>query len=172
MEWIISANSKHYDHESSFLEKGYIDWTQGHYNFEPEDIIYIYSGRPIQRINYLTIVERNNMKFSEITDDEKHWVNKEMYMKSQQGKYMRLKLIGYVDEKYLSLEKLQSKGLKAAPQGPVKLSDKANLSTYLKKIFIQKGNLPFEDTHELIEEKKYSHRASPMKEIQLPGKSV
>ena len=42
MNWIISANSKMYDHSSSFEYYGSIDWRQGNTKFEVGDTVYIY----------------------------------------------------------------------------------------------------------------------------------
>ncbi len=39
MNWIISANSKVYDHTSSFEHYGSIDWRQGPYKFNTGDSI-------------------------------------------------------------------------------------------------------------------------------------
>lgn len=115
MEWIISANSNYYDHESSFLNNGYIDWKQNNYNYAIGDFIYIYCTNPIKKIRYLTRVEKTDMTIEDITDDEVYWINKELYREATQGTYMRLRLISYMDSENLSLQMLKSKGLKAAP---------------------------------------------------------
>lgn len=47
MHWLISANSKIYDHASSFTHYGYIDWRQGNCKYSIDDIIYIYCALPI-----------------------------------------------------------------------------------------------------------------------------
>lgn len=51
--WIISANSQMYDHTSSFEHFSFIDWRQGHANFEIGDIVFIYSTRPISMVQYI-----------------------------------------------------------------------------------------------------------------------
>lgn len=50
--WLISANGKKYDHISSFNKNGYIDWKQNKFNYEINDIVYIYSTRPIKRVMF------------------------------------------------------------------------------------------------------------------------
>lgn len=129
-KWMISANGKMYDHASAFATWGYIDWRQrGGYNIG--DVIYIYCTRPYKRVMYKTVVEKINMTFDSITDDKMFWHDIEEYTKALTGRYARLKLVDQVDREELSLENLQQHGLKAAPQGPVRVSKE--LAEYLDK---------------------------------------
>lgn len=41
----------------------------------PGDIIYIYSTRPLSRIEFKCIVERTDIEFQDITDDKEFWMN-------------------------------------------------------------------------------------------------
>ncbi|MBU1020149.1 MAG: hypothetical protein KJ847_02960, partial [Firmicutes bacterium] len=120
LEWLISANSKIYDHKTSFLKYGYIDWHQS-YNFAIGDIIYIYSSRPESSISFVTRVDGVNMLFSDTRDDKLFWKKLDTYEKSKNGLYCKLTLISHIQNKSLSLEKLKEHGLKVAPQGALKL---------------------------------------------------
>jgi 5-methylcytosine-specific restriction protein A len=121
MNWLISANSSLYDHASSFEHFGFIDWKQkSKYNIG--DIVYIYCGKPIQKILYKCIVEEINLKVGEIRDDEEYWFDKDEYQKSLTGLFMHLKLTDQVSSEKLSLQQLLGNGLKAPPQGPKILS--------------------------------------------------
>lgn len=124
MNWIISANSSMYDHSSSFEHHGFIDWRQGKNKFNVGDTVYIYCNNPIKKIRYKCIIEKHDMDFESIRDDKEYWLMEDEYYKSLDGKFMRLRLIEQVDNDKLSLNQLKKNGLKAAPQGPVKLSDK------------------------------------------------
>ncbi|MBB3837722.1 5-methylcytosine-specific restriction protein A [Runella defluvii] len=129
-EWIISANAKMYDHSSSFEHFEFIDWRQGNTKYEVNDIVYIYATRPISSIRYKCLVEKINLKHSEIRDDKEYWKNLDEYEKSLQGNFIRLRLIEQVSNRKLNLENLKENGLSAAPQGPVKI--RKELSEYLK----------------------------------------
>jgi len=132
MNWLISANSKKYKHKDSFNEDGYIDWRQTA-NYGVGDTVYIYSTRPLKKVKYKCLVEKNNMKLKEITNHEKFWLDKREYNKHKDGLYCRLILVDEVDVDALTLEKLKENGLKAAPQGPMKLNN--GILEYIQKFF-------------------------------------
>lgn len=123
MVWMISANGKMYDHASSFSTCGFIDWRQ-RAKYEIGDIVFIYCTKPLKRVMYKCEVVKCNMQFSECVDDKDFWIDIEEYKKSQSGMYARLKLLGQVDSNNLDLNTLKAHGLVAAPQGPIKVSEK------------------------------------------------
>ncbi|MBQ1187222.1 MAG: HNH endonuclease [Clostridia bacterium] len=128
MNWMISANGKMYDHATAFQKWGFVDWRQ-RANYSVGDIVYIYCTKPFKRVMYKTVVEQESMTSQEIVDDSMYWNIKEEYEKALGGKYARLKLIQQVDTEKLELNHLIEYGLKAAPQGPVRLKDE--LSKYI-----------------------------------------
>ncbi|MFK7100961.1 HNH endonuclease [Flavobacterium oreochromis] len=132
-EWIISANPNKYNHSASFNDYSFIDWRQGKNKFEVNDIIYIYCTSPISAIQFKCVVEKTNMIHSEIRDDKEYWINELEYTKSLNGYFMRLRLINKISSTKLPLNILKLYGLKAAPQGPIKVQ--AQLSRYLNEIF-------------------------------------
>jgi 5-methylcytosine-specific restriction enzyme A len=142
MNWIISANSEMYDHSSSFEHFGFIDWRQGKTKYEVGDTIYIYCTRPIQMIQYKCLVERINLPFDEIRDDEEYWLNKEEYTKSLNGNFIRLRLIEQVSNKHMKLENLLKNGLNAAPQSPVRIMS-VELLNYIENFFTDKYQIDF-----------------------------
>lgn len=75
-----------YDHKSSFEKNAYIDWKQT-VNYEIDDIVYIYSTRPIGRVQYKTRVVKTNMSFDETRDDKEFWEDEEKYEQSKDGLY-------------------------------------------------------------------------------------
>ena len=129
-KWMIAANGKMYNHAAAFAKWGYIDWRQ-RANYSVGDVVYIYCTRPYMRVMYKTLVEQANMSFSECTDDREFWKDLDEYNKAMSGKYARLKQIEQVDREELSLQNLKNHGLKAAPQGPIRVSDE--LASYLDK---------------------------------------
>jgi 5-methylcytosine-specific restriction protein A len=133
MNWLISANSKIYDHASSFEHHGFIDWRENRTLYRIGDAIYIYCTAPIQRIRYRCTVEAIGIPFSGIRDDKEHWLDLADYESAKEGEYFRLRLLDQIDSDSLQLNRLQQNGLLAAPQGPKKL-DGALLS-YIESIF-------------------------------------
>ena len=123
MNWIISANSRMYDHSSSFEHYGSIDWRQGNAKFEVGDVVYIYCTRPLMMLQYKCIVERINLNSSEIRDDKEYWLDDSEYYKALDGKFMTLRLLEQVSNHHMTLKMLKENGLKAAPQGPVRIKD-------------------------------------------------
>lgn len=142
MNWIISANSDMYDHSSSFEHYGFIDWRQGSTKYNIGDTVYIYCTRPLMMIQYKCNVEKIDLEFNQIRDDKEYWINIEEYQKSLTGRFIRLRLIEQVSNDYMKLDNLQQNGLKAAPQGPIKIKDD-KLLKYIEKFFTDKYQIDF-----------------------------
>ncbi|RLD80894.1 MAG: HNH endonuclease, partial [Bacteroidetes bacterium] len=123
MNWIISANSNIYDHSSSFEHFGFIDWRQGKSKFEIGDTVYIYCTRPLKMIQYKCRIEKINLDSLKIRDDKEYWKDIDEYLKSIDGKFMRLKLVEQVSNDKMRLNSLKENGLKSAPQGPIKIKN-------------------------------------------------
>jgi 5-methylcytosine-specific restriction protein A len=134
MNWIISANSKMYDHSSSFEHYGSIDWRQGKTKFEVGDTVYIYCTRPLMMLQYKCIVDRIDLGSSQIRDDKEYWIDQEEYLKSLDGKFMTLRLIEQISNNRMKLVNLKENGLKAAPQGPMKIKNES-LQEYIDTYF-------------------------------------
>ena len=132
MIWMISANGKMYDHASSFATNGFIDWRQ-RAKYSVGDTVYIYCTRPFKKVMYKCEVMKHSMPFSQCIDDAIFWIDTDEYEKSKGGLYARLKLLEQVDTERLSLDVLLSKGLKAAPQGPIKVD--TDLHKYIDSHF-------------------------------------
>ncbi|GAB3938695.1 HNH endonuclease [Mucilaginibacter myungsuensis] len=143
--WIISANPEMYDHSSSFEHHSYIDWRQKA-NFKPDDVVFIYTTRPISSIQYKCIVTKIDLAYPNLRDDKEYWRNLDEYYKSINGKFMRLNLVEQVYRPHLSLEVLLQNGLNGSPQGPVKIN--SQLFEYLEANF--SDNLQYEIFPELI----------------------
>ena len=113
-KWLISADTKKWNHPALFAECGYIYW-QKKLSYEIGDIVYIYCKVPIGKIMFKTYVEE--ISSNEISDED--WV--------------KLHLIEYVDNDDLSLKKLEDNGLKIAPMKGMRL--KGQLEKYIDKYF-------------------------------------
>lgn len=143
MIWLISANASVYDHYSSFMKNGYIDWHQT-VKYKIGDIVYIYCTKPVQMIRYKAVVTAINMPFDEITYDKEFWKDIRQYEKSKKDKYCRLVLLNEIYNEGLSLSFLIENGLSCAPQGPQKMS--AELSGYISRMLNENENILLEST--------------------------
>lgn len=132
--WIISANTKAYDHFASFDKNGYICWRQVN-NFNEGDIVYIYCTKPYSRVIFKTIVESIDLK--DIPYDKEFWVNKADYdnQTTKNYKFAKLKLLKAVDSPKLHLDELRNNGypMKGGPQRGLRLDDQ--ISDYLNECF-------------------------------------
>lgn len=142
MNWIISANSDMYDHSSSFEHYDFIDWRQGSTKYNIGDTVYIYCTHPLMMIQYKCNVEKIDLEFSQIRDDKEYWINIGEYQKSLTGRFVRLRLIEQVSNDSMKLDKLKQKGLKAAPQRPIKIKDD-NLLEHIEKYFTDNYQIDF-----------------------------
>lgn len=133
MQWMLAANSKHYDYGSSFQDFGFIYWQQT-VDFKVGDIVYIYSTEPKNKLSYVTRVEKVNVNFEKICDDKKYWTNEELLKKDKEKGFARLRLISNVEKHNVTYERLVENGLKQIPEKPIKVKDK--LLTYIEnKVF-------------------------------------
>ena len=134
MNWLISSNINIFRCIEAFANRNLIDWRQSA-NYEVGDIIFIYLTRPLSRVQFKCIVEEINIEYKDIIDDREFWVNKDEYAKTKKGLYSRLRLLETTDGDELTLDKLKKNGLKAAPQGPIKLKDE--LLIYIENYFLK-----------------------------------
>lgn len=61
MYWMIAANGTMYDHAEAFQRWGFIDWRQK-VKYTIGDVVYIYCTKPLKRVMFKTIVEKESMK--------------------------------------------------------------------------------------------------------------
>lgn len=147
MNWIISANSKLYDHAAAFQKWGFIDWVQ-RVHFNVGDTVYIYHGKPLQRVMFKTQVIIESMTSKDIVDDSMFWKNRSDYEKSLSGKFARLKLIQQANSDLLSLNMLKHYGLKTPPQSQQRLSDRLahyidnNMNDYAGEGIFPESSIP------------------------------
>ena len=128
--WLISANSKTYDHKAAFEKRGYDDWRQLA-SYDVGDIVYIYVTDPERKIRYKTKVEKVDMTYSECVDDSEYWITPNNG--GEKFKYVRLRLLTKADTSLLSLDLLRDHGLKNAPQRAMKLE--SELLAYIETVF-------------------------------------
>ena len=130
--WIIPANSKRYNFFSAFNNNSFIDWTKKA-KYEEGDIVYLYCTKPQQKIMYKTVIDKIFNSSNREVNDRKYWINKNEFDESENEKkdFIRLKLLKYIDDENLFLDNLKDNGLKTAPQGPFRVTEK--LLSYIEK---------------------------------------
>ena len=139
--WIISANTKAYDHFASFDKNGYICWRQVN-SFHVDDIVYIYCTAPYNRVMFKTIVEA--VELDEIPNDKEFWVKKSDYddQLDKNYKYAKLRLLKTVNSPKLLLNELRDNGysMDRGPQRGLRLNDQ--ISDYLSECFEICNDIP------------------------------
>ncbi len=137
MNWMISANANVYDLNGAYQKLGIIDWRQNKRKYSEGDKVYIYCTSPLQKVMYESIVIDYNIKEEDKIDDREFWNGLSTYT----GTYVRLKIVKEIDSDGLNLDNLKKHGLKAAPQGPMKL--KGELDAYITNFFSTEENNHF-----------------------------
>lgn len=136
--WMISASPKFYDHKACFDELGQIYWKQ-HKNFQVGDIGYIYLSKPRQEVVYKFEVTATDLPYSdEMSIDRKYYKKAGDFEHfKEHNRIFIAKLIGESTSDKLSLSNMMQNGLKAAPLGPLNLSDKSfeKLLAYIEANF-------------------------------------
>ena len=151
--WLIPANEKEYCHQYYFDKDGFIDWEQK-FNYEVDDIVYIYSKDPIKRVKWKTVVEKINIPISESAYPKDFENSNIEYL-------VRFKLLSKVNMEELSYDNLRKNGLKSTIQKPMKLY--GNLLNYIEKYFEEDEDCwmvrPDEDVKEEIMKSMWMVRA-------------
>lgn len=128
-EWIVPCNLKYYNVTGAFEKLDKIDWKQSNKNIQPDDIVYIYVGKPVQAIIYKCRVNKVNISGIEIDDSEFviDGTNYESY-----ERHMELELINIYDKNIISIEKMKENGIKGNIQCTRKVQ--SELSYYIKML--------------------------------------
>lgn len=137
-KWMIPANPKYFDIAGCLNKYGYVYWRQ-HFNFQTNDIIYIYVSSPDSAIKYKCIVEGHDLPSSIDNEFElEFFVNSKDYETSKShNRWMKLKLISSINSDKLSMIHLLENGMNKAPQGCLNLSHHsfAELLQYIETVF-------------------------------------
>lgn len=91
--WIITSNEEKFRLGDLLKECNIVDWRQNN-SFEINDIVYIYSTKPFQRIRFKMQVIGVNIPSKEYINDSKFWVDKESQKEGLlHNRFIRLRLI-------------------------------------------------------------------------------
>lgn len=136
--WMISASPKFFDHKACFDEYGKIFWKQ-HKNFKVGDTGYIYFSKPRQEIVFKFEVTACDLPYSEEMAVDKKFYKKEsdFELLKEHNRIFIAKLLEESVSSKLTLNNMLKNGLKAAPLGPLNLSDESfkELLAYIESNF-------------------------------------
>lgn len=153
--WFITANKDIFDHHKAFEQEGFIDWSDNRRKkIKQGDIVYIYAGKPISKVQYQCEVIKTNISFSDHHDDRKYWVNPEHFKNG--STFLRLKLIRKNDIVDMNPSWLLENGI---------IKDMANLSTSGFEIKDKQALRAFEDIFNKISKQERDIHVSPSGEI-------
>ena len=136
--WMISASPKFFDHKACFDEYGQIFWKQ-HKNFKVGDVGYIYFSKPKQEVLYKFEVVACDLPYSDEMSVEKKFYKRptDFDLMKEHNRIFIAKRLGESTSGKLTLSNMLQNGLKAAPLGPLNLSDKSfeKLLAYIETYF-------------------------------------
>ncbi|MBP3783132.1 MAG: HNH endonuclease [Butyrivibrio sp.] len=142
-KWLISAN-KSFDTVRAFNELKTLDWNQGMYKLEEGDIVYIYLGKPIQKIRLKCKVVKANMATSDI-DDRKYITGitdeelEEEFVESY-GNSMRLTVLSeFVESDLFGAKALAEHGVRGQIRTPRKITEE--VLDYIEQIDAEENTL-------------------------------
>lgn len=120
--WIVPWNKNNYNLDAAIGSFGYVDWRQ-FFNFEIGDVVFIYCTLPCGRLVYELEVEKVNIPYNEISDDESFYVKKTGWVKMPPKGYVRFRLVSPLnrDNEELSRTALVRNGMTDHLQRPIKI---------------------------------------------------
>lgn len=123
IKWLIPSNKKYFDLEGCLKKYGFVYWRR-YFNYQDDDIVYIYSSKPDARIRYKLVVEDALVENPEkvLTGDEFYTEDNTPEYWKNTTKFSKFRLLEETNSEYLEINQLLQNGLNHAPQGAVCLS--------------------------------------------------
>ena len=107
--WIVPHNSKKFKLEEALrINKGFVDWRIK--KVSVGDIVFLYSAKPLGYIKHMFNVVATDFIFEESINKKEFWTDKDQF-KQGNGTFVRLKLIGILNERVLTAEALSQHGV-------------------------------------------------------------
>jgi len=119
--WIFISNPNQFRMSDCLNECGFVEYLQRN-KVRVDDVVYLYSTYPIQRIEYKMVVECTDIPLEKAYDDSRFSTEANDRTIQRGDRFFRLRLIKAVESSNLSLESLRNHGLKSSMQGPLKVS--------------------------------------------------
>ena len=119
--WIFISNPNRFRMDDWLRENQFIEFVQNN-NVQVNDIVYLYTTAPVQRIEYKLIVDKINIPYEYGIDDYDYSLEPESRERNKGKLLCRFRLIKKVEQPLLHLSKLREKGLRSSMQSPFKVS--------------------------------------------------
>lgn len=119
--WIFISNPNRFRMDDWLRVNQFIEFVQNN-NVQVNDIIYLYTTSPVQRIEYKLIVDKINIPYEFGIDDSEYSLMPGLQDTFKDKLLCRFKLIKRVDDSDLHLSVLREHGLKSSMQSPFKVS--------------------------------------------------
>lgn len=131
--WIFISSTKQFRMHDWLSCNEYVEYIQRN-KVEVNDIVYLYTTAPVQRIEYKMIVDRINVPFDEIIDDSAYSLHRNpRTVPDKDALYVRLRLIKKVENPLLHLNFLRGYGLRSSMQSALTVS--GDLLDYIESKF-------------------------------------
>lgn len=118
--WIFISSPKRFRMDDWLRCNEYVEYVQRN-KVEVNDIVYLYTTAPVQRIEYKMVVDRINVPYDEMIDDSAYSLNPSPIV-NKADLYVRLKLIKKVETPLLHLNFLREYGLRSSMQNALTIS--------------------------------------------------
>ena len=119
--WIFISNPNRFRMDDWLRVNQFIEFVQNN-NVQVNDIVYLYTTAPVQRIEYKLIVDKINIPYEFGIDDSEYSLMPGLQDTFKDKLLCRFKLIKRVDDSDLHLSVLREHGLKSSMQSPFKVS--------------------------------------------------
>lgn len=119
--WIFISNPNRFRMDDWLRVNQFIEFVQNN-NVQVNDIVYLYTTAPVQRIEYKLIVDKINIPYECGIDDYDYSLEPESRERNKGKLLCRFRLIKKVEQPLLHLSKLREKGLRSSMQSPFKVS--------------------------------------------------
>ena len=132
--WIFISSPKQFRMHDWLATNEYVEYIQRN-KVQVNDIVYLYTTAPVQRIEYKMIVDRINVPYDETIDDSAYSLREEPaeVRFDMDTLFVRLKLIKKVETPLLHLNFLHEYGLRSSMQSALTVS--GDLLDYIETKF-------------------------------------
>lgn len=134
--WIFISSPKQFRMHDWLATNEYVEYIQRN-KVQVNDIVYLYTTAPVQRIEYKMIVDRINVPYDETIDDSAYSLREEPteVRFDMDTLFVRLKLIKKVETPLLHLNFLREYGLRSSMQSALTVS--GELLEYIETKFCE-----------------------------------
>lgn len=125
--WLVASNGRTFNSDAAFASQEKLDWSETRSaGIKVGDTVYLYGTAPISALTHECLVVETGVSFDRIIDDREYWTDKQALVDRAGRTWMRLQRIrtfSQAERARLSLAELGNHGLRAAPQGRMRVPE-------------------------------------------------